>query len=332
VEIITQSGKWESATQPLCMAIGMFDGLHLGHQSVIGRTVSRARNEGALALVATFDRHPAGVIAPHHAPLAIQTLNQRLRGLSNLGVDATWLIHFDKAFSEKSAGEFVRDAVRQFPGLRVVLVGEKFRFGHRRQGTVELLQNLGRELRFEVEAIPPVNLDGEPVSSTRIRRLIRAGHLDEARALLGRPYALAGKVVEGDRLGRRLGFPTANLAVEGMAVPPNGVYAAHAEVGAWSGPAVVNIGFRPTVEREQQLIRVEAHLIGFGGEIYGQEIELLFLKFLRPERKFDDIGALRAQIGEDCRVARGLYETIWRTSGCRVGESKTVTTPRTHSS
>lgn len=332
MEIITQSGNWESATQPLCMAIGMFDGLHLGHQAVIGRTVSRARNEGALALVATFDQHPAKVIGPHHAPPAIQTLSQRLRCFAGLGINATWLIHFDRTFSEKSAEEFVRDAVRKFPGLRVVLVGEKFRFGHRRQGTVEFLRNLGRELGFEVEAVPSVNLNGEPVSSTRIRREIRAGHLDEVGALLGRPYALAGKVVEGDRLGRQLGFPTANLAVEGMAVPPNGVYAAHAEAGGWSGPAVVNIGFRPTVERHPQLIRVEAHLIGFDGEIYGEEIELFFLRFLRSERKFDDIGGLRAQISEDCRVARDLHETIWRTSGVRVGESRTVTSPRVHSS
>lgn len=332
MDIITQAGKWELATQPLCMAIGMFDGLHLGHQAVIGRTVSRAKNQDALALVATFDRHPASVIAPHHAPPAIQTLNQRLRGLSNLGVDATWLIHFDRAFSEKSAEEFVRDAFRYFPGLRVVLVGEKFRFGHRRQGTVELLQDLGHELGFEVEAIPPVNLNGEPVSSTRIRRQIRAGHLDEVRALLGRPYALAGKVVEGDRLGRQLGFPTANLAVEGMAVPPNGVYVAHAEATAWSGPAVVNVGFRPTIEPQPQSIRVEAHLIGFDGEVYGQEIELLFLRFLRSERKFGDVGALRAQIAEDCRAASGLYQTIWAAFGCGHGESKAVSSPRAHSS
>lgn len=324
VDIITQSEKWGMADRPLYMAVGMFDGLHLGHQAVIGRAISRARNEGGLAVAATFDRHPASVTAPQHVPPAIQTLNQKLRSLAQSGLDATWLIPFDKAFSEKSAAEFVNCTLGHFPGLRVVFVGEKFRFGHRRQGTVEVLRNLGREFGFQVEAIPPINHNGEPVSSTRIRRQIRAGHLDEARVLLGRPYALAGKIVEGDQLGRQLGFPTANLAVEGMVLPPNGVYAAHAEVCSWSGPAVVNIGFRPTLEQAKPEIRVEAHLIGFTGEIYGQEIELSFLGFVRAERKFNNIEALRVQIAEDCRTATELYQTVWPSPANRPVEQDSV--------
>lgn len=295
------------------MAIGFFDGLHIGHQAVIGRTIASARSvQGGLAVAVTFDRHPASVTAPDRAPLLIQTLDQKLRTLAGLGLNATWLIRFDKTFSKKAPEDFVSEMVENFPGVRAVFVGEKFRFGKQRLGTVELLQELGHRFGFGVEPIPPVMCRGNPVSSTRIRHLISAGHLDQAMELLGRPYALAGTIVEGDRFGRQLGYPTANLKVEGLVLPPHGVYAAHAEVRSWSGPAVVNIGFRPTLQHQAPVLRVEAHLIGFEGEIYGQEIELSFLRFLRSERRFETTEALRAQIAEDCRTAVHIHTDLWQ--------------------
>lgn len=294
----------------MCVAIGTFDGVHVGHQAVIRRTVTRARSDGSLAMVATFDRHPATVLAPRQAPLLIQSLPQRLRCLAALGVDATWLIQFDRNLSEKTGEDFVRSMMRSFPALRAVLVGDKFRFGHRRGGTVALLHCLGGELGFDVEALPPVSINGAPVSSTRVRQEIRAGRLAEVQSLLGRPYALAGMVVQGDGLGRQIGFPTANLDVTGQALPPNGVYAAHATLQSWSGPAVVNLGTRPTLGLGNAAFRIEAHMIGFEGNVYGQEIEVQFLAFLRPEKRFATIDALREQIAVDCNTARERHSAL----------------------
>ncbi|MCX8109167.1 MAG: bifunctional riboflavin kinase/FAD synthetase [Verrucomicrobiae bacterium] len=315
MHLITETQSSSLARNPAFIAIGVFDGLHIGHQAVIRKTVTTAKKEGGVSVAATFDKHPTTVTAPDRVPLMIQTLEQRLRALASLGVDAIWLIQFDKAFSEKSPEEFVHEILKNFPGLRSVFVGEKFRFGRHRRGTVELLAKLGNQFGFSVEAVPSLNYDGEPVSSTRIRRLISSGKLDQAKALLGRPYTLSGKVSEGDKIGRQLGFPTANVATEGIVLPPRGVYAVHAVVESWSGPAVANIGFRPTFEHPQPVLRVEAHLIGFNDDIYGREIEITFLKRIRNERRFQNVDALRAQIAEDRRIAEEIHQQQWGVAG-----------------
>ena len=199
----------------VCLAIGFFDGVHLGHQQIIRQTIADARQHDALAVVVTFDRHPNSVVAPAHVPPLIYSLPQKLRTIASLGADALLLLRFNRRFSEESGGAFVRKLVAGFGRVHSICVGANFRFGHRRTGNVTLLKQLGGELGFAVHGLAAVSLDGQAVSSTRIRRTIQAGQLDAASQMLGRSCELCGTVIRGDGLGRKLGFPTANLAVAG---------------------------------------------------------------------------------------------------------------------
>jgi riboflavin kinase / FMN adenylyltransferase len=291
----------------VCLAIGVFDGVHLGHQCVIGRACQEARQHGAMAVVVTFDRHPNAVVAPQNVPPLIYPLSKKLRVIASLGLDAACVIHFDKPFSEISGEQFIRSLARDFKAVRAICVGETFMFGRRRSGDVALLKALGGELGFALHALPDVSLGGQPVSSTRIREAVRALQFDLAGQMLGRTYTLCGPVIAGARFGRKLGFPTANLDVTGILVPPEGVYAADAQWGGQTRRAAVNIGRRPTVDSPAGGLCVEAHLLDFAGDIYGQEIELTFLKKLREERKFPSAAALQQQIERDVAAA-GKYE------------------------
>jgi len=288
----------------VCLAIGVFDGVHLGHQRVIGRAGQAARQHGAISVVVTFDRHPNAVVAPQNVPPLIYPLWKKLRVIASLGLDAACVIHFDKPFSEISGEQFIRGLARDFKAIRGICVGETFRFGRGRSGDVALLKALGGELGFALQALPDVSLDGQPVSSTRIREAVRAVQFDLAGQMLGRTYTLCGPVVAGARLGRKLGYPTANLDVAGTLVPPAGVYAAEARWGAETHRAAVNIGRRPTLYSSEGGLSVEAHLLDFAGDIYGQEIELTFLKQLREERQFPSAAALQQQIERDVAAAR----------------------------
>ncbi len=288
----------------VCLAIGVFDGVHLGHQGVIGRACQEARQRGAVSVVVTFDRHPNAVVAPQNVPPLIYPLSKKLRVMAALGLDAACVIHFDKPFSEISGEQFIRSLARDFKAIRGICVGETFLFGRRRSGDVALLKALGGELGFALHALPDVSLGGQPVSSTRIREAVRAVRFDLAGQMLGRTYTLCGPVIAGARLGRKLGFPTANLDVAGMLVPPAGVYAAEARWGGETRRAAVNIGRRPTVYSSEGGLSVEAHLLDFAGDIYGQEIELTFLKQLREERQFPSEAALQQQIAEDVASVR----------------------------
>jgi riboflavin kinase/FMN adenylyltransferase len=254
----------------------------------------------------TFDRHPNAIVAPGNVPPLIYPLARKLEVLASLGMDAAYVIRFDKAFSQIPGEQFVRDLVRDFGKVLSVCVGADFMFGHRRSGNVTLLRELGGQLGFAVHAVPDVDLDGQPVSSTRIRNAVRAGDFGVAGQMLGRSYGLCGPVIEGRQLGRKLGFPTANIAVTGIVVPPAGVYAARARVGATWHRAAVNIGHRPTLQPGDPEIHVEAHLLDFDGDIVGQDLELTFLKKLREEKKFPSTEALRAQIALDIAQTRDL--------------------------
>ena len=287
------------AGQKVCLAIGFFDGVHLGHQQVIRQTLTDARQHEALALVVTFDQHPNSVVAPARTPPLIYSLSQRLRAIDSFGPDALLLIHFDQAFSEQTGEAFVRGLVRDLGQIQSLCVGANFLFGHKRGGNVELLKKLGAELRFVTHGMAAVSLDGRAVSSTRIREAIRAGNLDAVNQMLGRAYSIAGPIVRGDGLGHQLGFPTANLDTAGRALPPHGVYAVHAEFGGRRHRAVLNIGLRPTLQNPQPQLRVEAHLIDYAGDLYGQELEVAFVEKLRDERKFASLKELRDQIARD---------------------------------
>jgi riboflavin kinase/FMN adenylyltransferase len=282
----------------------VFDCVHLGHQQIIRQTVADARQHDALALVATFDCHPNAVVAPGHVPPQIYTQSQKLRAIESLGVDALLEIRFDQPFSEKSGEIFIRELVRDLGRIHSVCVGADFVFGHRRTGNVPLLRALGGDLHFQVHGLAAVALDGQPVSSTRIREAIRAGDFDAASQMLGRPYGLCGRVVKGDRIGRELGFPTANLETTNLVLPPNGVYSAATTVHGQRYRVALNIGSRPTVAAAGPQLRVEAHLLDFDGQLYGLELELEVGAKLREERRFGSPGELREQIARDVAAVR----------------------------
>ena len=307
MNIIRAASQLKPGPRKACVAIGMFDGVHLGHQQVIRQTIEDARQHEGLAVAITFDCHPNSVVAPERNPPLIYSLSQKLRVLEWLGIDTTLLIHFDKAFSEISGEQFIRSLARDLGHIHSLCVGSAFTFGHKRSGNTSLLKQLGQELNLRVHALASVSLDGKIVSSTRIREAIREGNLDAASQMLGRTYALAGKVIAGDQLGRQLGFPTANLEVAGLVLPPTGVYAAHASVQHGQHRAVVNIGTRPTLQNPDPRLQIEAHLLDFAGDLYGRELEIALVGKLRDERKFPSREALQDQVRRDLEAARALF-------------------------
>lgn len=304
MKVIFDAANLQPGQRPVCAAIGVFDGVHLGHQQVLRQTVSDAASHHAIPAVVTFDRHPNAVVAPAHVPPLIYPLDKKLEVIASCGVEAAYVIRFDKAFSQISGEQFVGNLARDFRQIKSICVGEEFMFGAGRSGNVTLLRKLGGELGFIVHALRDVELDNQPVSSTRVRDAVRAGDFALAGRMLGRPYALRGNVIQGEHLGRKLGFPTANLDVTGLLTPPPGVYAAEARLGAACHRAAVNIGHRPTIHSADPQLHVEAHLLDFDGEVYGQALELEFLKKLREERKFSTPASLAAQIAEDIKQAR----------------------------
>ena len=303
MKIICAANELGNGSRKVCLAIGVFDGVHLGHQQIIRQTVADARQHDAMALVVTFDKHPSAIIAPEKTPPQIFSRPQKLRAIEALGVDALLEIPFDKTFSEKSGEMFIRELARDWGKVFSICVGADFVFGHRRSGDVSLLKTLGAKIGFQVHGHAAVALDGETVSSTRIREAIRLGKLDAASQMLGRPYAICGRIVAGDRLGRQLGFPTANLDTTNLALPPNGVYAASTKVNGQFYRVALNIGVRPTVAAGPQL-RVEAHLLDFSGDLYQAELELEIGAKLRDEQRFDSPAQLREQIGRDVAAVR----------------------------
>lgn len=307
MQVIHQASELK-AGQKVCLAIGMFDGVHLGHRQLIRQTLFDARQHNGLAVAVTFDRHPAAVIAPERNPPLIQTLSQKLGAIAGLGADVVLLIAFTKEFSQQPGEVFIRRLVADFGQVHSICVGSTFTFGHKRTGNVALLNSLGNELHFIVHGLAAVSLDGKVVSSTRIRETIRSGDLDAASQMLGRTYAIRGPVIEGDHLGRKLGVPTANLDITGLVLPPHGVYAVHARLHGKYLPGVANLGLRPTLENPRPETRLEVHLLDFNQNIYGAELEISFLQHLRPEMKFESLESLRGQILADIQNARNVFE------------------------
>jgi riboflavin kinase / FMN adenylyltransferase len=299
VKIIRDANELNAGSKKVCLAIGFFDGVHLGHQQIIRQTIADARQNDALALVLTFDRHPNEVVAPARVPLLIYSLPQKLRTIGSLGMDTLLLIHFDEKFSRQTGEEFIRNLAGDIGQIQSLCVGADFVFGHKRSGHVALLKKLGEEVGFVVHGLAAVSLDGQTVSSTRIRELIRTGDLDAASQMLGRPYAISSRVIEGQHLGEKLGFPTANMDPTGLVLPPNGVYAGLASVRGKSYLAAINIGFRPTISSGTQIAYIEAHLLNFSGELYGEELEVEIGEKLRDEKKFSSQNELREQIARD---------------------------------
>jgi riboflavin kinase/FMN adenylyltransferase len=290
---------------PLHLAVGMFDGVHRGHQAVIRGAVDAARAAGGTAGVLTFWPHPSVVLRPASPTRVMQDPAAKAEVLRQLGVSLILTEPFSAGIAEVEAGEFVAWLRARLPGLTGLYVGENFRFGRGRRGEVALLARTGQEAGITVVVAPPVLWEGAPVSSTRIRTLLAAGEMPAVAGLLGRPYASRGPVLPGKRLGRTLGFPTLNLMWSPPAAPRFGVYAVRVRgTGGPAQAAVANYGLRPTVERATEP-RLEVHVFGdcpwTEGDVLGVEWE----RFLRPEQAFPDVAALRAQIRQDCAAARG---------------------------
>jgi riboflavin kinase/FMN adenylyltransferase len=290
------------------LAIGNFDGVHRGHQAVIAEAGRRARALGAPHLVVTFEPHPRAVFRPDDPPFRLTPRRAKLELFGALGVDATVVFRFNRAFASTEAKDFVRDVLvggaQGGLGARHVVIGENFCFGRGRAGTADFLRDQAPGAGFSVTAVPPeVDPEGAPYSSSRARELLRAGDPEGAAAILGRPFAIAGHVRHGDHRGRLLGFPTANLALGDHLRPRVGVYAVQARLADGGRvPGVANLGERPTVGGRD--VRLEAHLFDFSGDLYGQHIEVALLHYIRPEMKFPDLEALKRQIAADAADAR----------------------------
>lgn len=291
------------------VTIGMYDGVHLGHRTVISQVRSRAGELGARSVVVTFDRHPMSIVRPENAPRLLTTLEQKLELLAGTGVDATAVISFSDEQSHETAVDFVDRVIVKALRARAVIVGSDFHFGHMRQGNVTLLREMGERHGFTAEPVRLVpRADGvdEPVSSTAIRRALAGGEIDTATRMLGRPHEIRGTVVDGDKRGRTIGFPTANVAVpQGMCIPADGVYAAvYRRPDGSEHPCAVNIGRRPTFYKDAPHSLIEAHLIDFAADIYGEVAAVQFLAFLRSEKAFAGIDELKTQLVLDIEHAR----------------------------
>ena len=287
------------------VTVGNFDGVHRGHQALVSAAVARARETSGLSVALTFDPHPARFLQPERAPAALTTLPQKEELLAGLGIDRLAVLPFDASVAELSPEAFARGVLREALGARDVVVGESFRFGRRREGDARRLADLGERLGFSVHALPVVLEQGSPVSSSRVRDALGQGNVSAARALLGRPYFVDARVVHGAGRGRTIGVPTANLAPDNEVLPAPGVYAGRCRLpGGEIRAAVVNLGYRPTFGGGH--LALEAHLIGFAGDLYEAHLRLSFHERLRDEQRFPGKDALVARVLEDVARARAL--------------------------
>ena len=291
---------------PLFLAVGVFDGVHLGHQAVISTSAEHARAVNGTAVVVTFDPHPEKILRPQAAPHLLTATPHKIALIRNLGVRHLLIITFNKQFAATEPEDFVHQLVNDSKPLREICVGHEWSFGKNRRGNLELLKKLGAQFDFNVVGISPVTVNGEVVSSTTIRRAVEAGDLKKAAEMLGREYTILGTVVRGDDLGKKIGFPTANLSAHNEQFPPNGVYFAEAKLDETVYPGVVNLGYRPTVSSSETERILEIHLLDFNRDIYGKDLQLRFMRYLRQEKKFENLDALVRQIKSDVKQARAL--------------------------
>ena len=291
------------------LALGNFDGVHRGHRKILDRLRRVAMERGATAVVMTFDPHPPRVVRPDKAPPLLMTTQQKLEAIAQTGIQGAAIVRFTPELSRWDPEMFVRTVLVDWLHVSEVWVGANFLFGHDRAGNFSLLRILGSRYGFRAEKIDPVRYKDFVVSSTRVRRLVSEGRVDEAGALLGHQYAIDGTVLHGDRRGRSLGFPTANLCTDNELLPPNGVYATTTRVGEVVYPSVTNIGTRPTVD-DSGRVSIETHIFNLDRDLYGSTIRISFVQRLRDERAFESLEQLQAQIVADCARARVLFNRL----------------------
>ncbi len=309
MKIIHTLDALKHESSPVYLAAGFFDGVHLGHHSVIGTAVEQARRANGQAWVMTFDTHPMHVLRPGHAPLMLTSVEHKLRLVQACGVDGCLLLPFTHELSRQSPEAFAALLFHSVPHLKGIVVGQNWRFGHKAAGTPELLARLGAAEQVGVITIDPVCHAGEPISSTRIRATITQGQLELAADMLGRPPSVLGTVVPGRQIGRQLGYPSANLDPHNEALPPHGIYAALAPLDGTLHEAVLNYGTSPTIDPSPEAPAcLELHLLDYTGNLYGRELEAFFIAFLRREVRYPSRDLLKAAIAHDIDRARRILQ------------------------
>jgi riboflavin kinase/FMN adenylyltransferase len=296
---------------PHAVTIGNFDGLHLGHQAMLARLQDVAQARGLPSCVLSFEPHPREFFAPEQAPARLSSLREKAEHLQRLGIDRLHVFRFDRTFSALTAEAFIEQVLGRTLQAKYVLVGDDFRYGAKRVGDFSLLQQLGKRLGFDAESLPTVEVAGERSSSTAVRQALAAGELEHAARLLGRPYSISGRVVHGDKLGRDIGFPTANIQLKHNRPPLMGIFAV--ELYGLNGaplPGVASLGRRPTVKGADAVPVLEVHLFDFDAEIYGRRVRVDFLHKLRDEEKYPDLDSLVAQIRRDVDNAKHFLAKI----------------------
>jgi riboflavin kinase/FMN adenylyltransferase len=306
MEIFRSIPELSELSGALFLAIGVFDGVHLGHQAVISTSAKHARAVNGTPVVVTFDPHPEKILRPDKAPHLLTATPHKIGLIRTLGVRHLLIISFDKNFAATEPEDFVHQLIEHAKRLREICVGHEWSFGRNRRGNLQLLKRLGAQFDFNVVGIPPVTVGGEIVSSTTIRRAVESGDMKKAAIMLGREYTILGTVVHGDDLGKKIGFPTANLSAHSEQFPPNGVYFAEAKLDGAVYPGVVNLGYRPTMSSGGSARTLEVYLLDFDRDIYKKDLELRFVRYLRPEKKFENVDALVQQIERDVQQAREL--------------------------
>jgi riboflavin kinase/FMN adenylyltransferase len=294
--------------EPICATIGNFDGVHLGHRAILASVIDAAKQRSSPSLLISFDPHPLAVVAPSRGPRLLQTRRQKLETLESTGLDGMLMLPFDRELAALTGEEFFGSYLAQRIRFATIHVGSNFRFGRARGGDIRLLQSLGADLGFSVVAVPPVSVDGEPVSSSAIRTAIEAGDVAKARAFLGRPFAVTGEVLHGEGRGRTLGFPTANIAVDNETVPRRGVYVTETTAFGARYPSITNVGVRPTFGGTT--LAVESHLIDVDEDLYGERIEVRFLARLRDEATFAGPAELADQLARDLAAATAYFSGL----------------------
>jgi riboflavin kinase/FMN adenylyltransferase len=290
------------------LSIGNFDGVHIGHQTILRHVAERSREQGTMAAAMTLDPHPVKLLRPRQAPKLVTTLDQRLQLIERTGIQTCLVLPFTHRVARMSAEDFVRDVLVRRLAVREVYIGANFRFGNDRGGDVDLLKRMGRELGFDAAGAPTVEIGGKIVSSTRVRKAIADGRVGEASELLGRFAYLDGNVLEGKRLGRKLGFPTLNIEWENELIPNRGVYVTATHIPSFNRtfPSVTNLGVRPTVY-ENSIATMESHLLDFAGDVYRERVRLYFLDRLRDEQHFNSTTQLMSQIHSDVQSTRDWF-------------------------
>ncbi|MGO9642344.1 MAG: bifunctional riboflavin kinase/FAD synthetase [Candidatus Acidiferrales bacterium] len=317
LEVLRSPEEWQArygargaAKKRSALTIGCFDGLHLGHQQVLARVVARAREGGLLPGVVTFDPHPLRVLRPAEAPPLIATIEQRLEGFATMGIEAALVLKFDAELARISAEEFLRGILAEKLAMAAILIGPNFRFGHRQEGDVPMLEASAHRFGYSVELLQPVRLGSDVVSSTAIRSAVAEGRVGEAARLLGHPFSLTGPVRAGARRGRAILFPTLNLVAEQELLPKRGVYVTETRVGNRTYGSATNVGVRPTVDGGN--LSIESHLFDFAETLVESRIEIRFLERLRDERKFASVEELRRQIAQDLEAAKEFLKALPR--------------------